>query len=113
MRDQIINSLKQKGIQGETKDGMDMALCKLDPVKRTLEYSGAYNPLIHISGNDINQIKGDAQPIALHGGRKKPFTKHQIKLNKGDMLYIYSDGFHDQFGGKKNKKYIWSKHIFR
>ena len=106
MREQIIKSLKQKGVTGENKDGMDMALCKLDPKKRTLEYSGAYNPLIHISGKEINYIKADHQPVAYYTGKKIPFTKHEIKLNKGDMIYIFSDGFSDQFGGDKNKKYM-------
>ncbi len=109
MRDHVIQSLKQKGIEGENKDGMDMALCKLDPVKRTLEYSGAYNPLIYIRDKEIKQIKGDAHPIGLYTGKKAPFTNHQVKLKKGDMLYIYSDGFADQFGGNKDKKYMSGK----
>ncbi|MDG2226728.1 MAG: tetratricopeptide repeat protein, partial [Flavobacteriales bacterium] len=98
MREQIIKSLDQKGLQGENKDGMDMALCKYDPKKGTVQYSGAYNPLIHISKNEINQLKGDSQPVGLHTGKKLPFTNKEIQVAKGDMLYIYSDGFPDQFG---------------
>jgi serine phosphatase RsbU (regulator of sigma subunit)/tetratricopeptide (TPR) repeat protein len=109
MREQIIKSLDQKGLQGENKDGMDMALCKYDPKKGTVQYSGAYNPLIHISKNEINQLKGDSQPVGLHIGKKLPFTSKEIQVAKGDMLYIYSDGFPDQFGGEKGKKYLSGK----
>ncbi len=109
MRKQVIKSLKQEGIQGENKDGMDMALCKFDPKNNSVQYSGAYNPLIHISENKINHVKGDNQPIAFHTGKNEPFTNHEIKLKKGDMLYIYSDGFADQFGGVKGKKYMTGK----
>ena len=109
MREQIIKSLDQKGLQGENKDGMDMALCKYDPKKGTVQYSGAYNPLIHISKNEINQLKGDSQPVGLHTGKKLPFTSKEIEVAKGDMLYIYSDGFPDQFGGEKGKKYLSGK----
>ncbi len=109
MRAQIIKSLDQKGLQGENKDGMDMALCKYDPKKGTVQYSGAYNPLIHISKNEINQLKGDSQPVGLHTGNKLPFTSKEIQVAKGDMLYIYSDGFPDQFGGETGKKYLSGK----
>nr|AOE12546.1 hypothetical protein [uncultured bacterium]CCF99360.1 serine/threonine protein kinases [uncultured Cytophagia bacterium] len=109
MREQIIKSLDQKGLQGENKDGMDMALCKYDPKKGTVQYSGAYNPLLHISKNEINQLKGDSQPVGLHTGKKLPFTNKEIQVSKGDMLYIYSDGFPDQFGGEKGKKYLSGK----
>ena len=109
MREQIIKSLDQKGLQGENKDGMDMALCKYDPKKGTVQYSGAYNPLLHISKNQINQLKGDSQPVGLHTGKKLPFTSKEIQVAKGDMLYIYSDGFPDQFGGEKGKKYLSGK----
>ena len=109
MRDSIIKSLNQKEKNIENRDGMDMALCKLDPVNLTLQYSGAYNPLIHIRNGDINQINADSQPVALNLGKKTPFLKHDLQLKKGDLLYIYSDGFADQFGGEKDKKYMNKK----
>ena len=86
-----------------------MALCKYDPKKGTVQYSGAYNPLIHISKNEINQLKGDSQPVGLHTGKKLAFTSNEIQVPKGVMLYIYSDGFPDQFGGEKGKKYLSGK----
>jgi serine phosphatase RsbU (regulator of sigma subunit) len=65
--------------------------------------------LVHIRDGEINHIKANYQPVALTVGEKKPFTNHEIKLKKGDMLYIYSDGFADQFGGEKGKKYMVTK----
>jgi len=108
LREQIIKALKQES-QSESRDGMDMVLCRLDPKKRTLEFAGAFNPVIHIRDNKLTQIKADSQPVALYPGNRTPFSKQTIDLNKGDMIYIFSDGFADQFGGKKDKKYLRSK----
>ena len=86
----------------EVKDGMDIALCKLDG--NTLTFSGANNPLWIIRNNEIKIIKGDKQPI---GQFHNPvaFTTHSIDLIEGDSFYIFSDGYADQFGGEKGKKY--------
>lgn len=108
-RASIIKSLHQKEISSESRDGMDMALCKYNPKNKTVEYSGANNPLIHISGETINKIKGDSQPIGIYSGKLKSFKKNKVKVKEGDMLYLFSDGFHDQFGGEKGKKYMSGK----
>ena len=108
-RASIIKSLHQKDISSESRDGMDMALCKYNPKNKTVEYSGANNPLIHISGETINKIKGDSQPIGIYSGELKSFKKNKVKVKEGDMLYLFSDGFHDQFGGEKGKKYMSGK----
>ena len=108
-RASIIKSLHQKDISSESRDGMDMALCKYNPKNKTVEYSGANNPLIHISGEIINKIKGDSQPIGIYSGKLKSFKKNKVKVKEGDMLYLFSDGFHDQFGGEKGKKYMSGK----
>ena len=104
IRKQIIKSLKQNE-PGAQKDGMDMALCKLNFAKKEVEFSGAYNPMLHISKNEIKLTRGDNQPIGLLYSDNKPFKKQTIKLDVGDMIYIFSDGFQDQFGGEKGKKY--------
>ena len=109
MREKIIDSLNDKNSSRETRDGMDIALCKINFEKLTLEYAGANNPLVHIRNGEINHIKANYQPVALTVGEKKPFTNHKIKLKKGDMIYIYSDGYADQFGGEKGKKYMVTK----
>ncbi|MFL2579053.1 MAG: SpoIIE family protein phosphatase [Parvicellaceae bacterium] len=108
-RTSIIKSLNQKDTTSESKDGMDMALCKYDSKSKTVEYSGANNPLIHISDETINKIKGDSQPIGIYSGKLKSFKKNIVKVKEGDMLYLFSDGFHDQFGGEKGKKYMSGK----
>ena len=108
-RASIIKSLHQKDISSESRDGMDMALCKYNPKNKTVEYSGANNPLIHISGEIINKIKSDSQPIGIYSGKLKSFNKNKVKVKEGDMLYLFSDGFHDQFGGEKGKKYMSGK----
>tara|TARA_B100000508_G_scaffold132802_1_gene122086 strand:+ start:43130 stop:45517 length:2388 start_codon:yes stop_codon:yes gene_type:complete len=93
----------------EVKDGMDIALCSLKEVdegKSTLEFAGAHNPLwiIRKGASTIEEIKGDKQPIGKFG-LQKPFTNHRVELNAGDTIYLFSDGFADQFGGENGKKF--------
>lgn len=91
--------------EGSIKDGMDMALCSLNSKTLELEYAGANNPLWVIkSKSDVLEIKADKQPIGKFSERK-PFTNHSVQLSKGDRLYIFSDGYADQFGGEKGKKF--------
>ena len=106
LREQIVKSLHQKGIQGEARDGMDMALCKLNIKTLVLEYSGAYNPLLRVKNNTLLITDADHQPVALQNKIDQTFTKHEIQLEKGEIIYLLSDGFIDQFGGPKNKKYM-------
>ena len=105
MRKQIIKSLNQD-TEDDQKDGMDISICKLNMKKKTLEFSGAHNPLVIVSGNEISTFKGDSQAVGLETVDIKPFTKHSMKLKKEDMIYIYSDGYQDQFGGENGKKYM-------
>jgi len=105
MRKQIIKSLNQD-TEDDQKDGMDISICKLNMKKKTLEFSGAHNPLVIVSGNELKTVKGDSQAVGLETVDIKPFTKHSIKLKKDDMIYIYSDGYQDQFGGENGKKYM-------
>lgn len=85
----------------DVKDGMDIALCHLNG--NQLMYAGAHNPLWIIRSGEIIETKADKQPIgAFHAA--KPFTTHSIELQKGDMVYIFSDGYVDQFGGENGKK---------
>ena len=109
MRNKIIESLNDHASKTNNKDGMDMALCKLNFKTRILEYAGANNPLVHISDSKLSYIKGNSQPVGLSVIDNKPFTNHKIKLKKGDMIYVYSDGYQDQFGGPKGKKYMVKK----
>lgn len=94
------------GSEQQAKDGMDMTLCVFDKNLKTLEFAGAQNPLFLIRNGELTEYRGDKQPI---GGRTElnyHFTNHKIKLQKGDTIYIFSDGYQDQFGGEKNKKFM-------
>ncbi|MDA8715435.1 SpoIIE family protein phosphatase [Flavobacteriales bacterium] len=92
--------------QGDVRDGMDISLCAINKTTRILRWSGANNPLwiIRNGQEEIEEIKPDKQPIGKYD-LPEPFTEHQISLNIGDTIYIFTDGFQDQFGGEREKKY--------
>lgn len=95
--------------QGPTsiRDGMDLALCTIDLKKKKLQYAGALNPLILIRDGELIQYKGDKMPIGTSiQGELLKFTNHLIDLKDGDCLYMFSDGYADQFGGPDNKKFL-------
>ncbi len=104
MRKEIMRSLNQDGRVGEQKDGMDMALVSIHEESLVCQYAGAYNPLYLIRDGELLETKADKMPIAIHQ-RMDAFTCHEIQLEKGDILYMFSDGFADQFGGELGKKY--------
>ncbi|MDK2978165.1 MAG: hypothetical protein PWP52_879 [Bacteroidales bacterium] len=106
LRTHIISSLRQTGSIGESRDGLDIALCILNHKKRLLEYAGANNPLYLIRKGKLNEIKADRMPIGIHRKAKESFYNHEITLHKDDLIYIFSDGFIDQFGGKDGRKYL-------
>lgn len=108
LRDRIKHALSQTGADNEQKDGMDIALCVIDFDKKQLQFAGANNPLYVIRKNELIELKGDRQPIGIHL-RERPFTNHEMELRTGDMLYIFSDGFSDQFGGEKGRKFLSKK----
>ena len=94
----------------ERKDGMDISLCLFDKNRMELKWAGANNPLwiIRKDTNVLDEIKANKQPIG-NSEFYKPFATHTIKLNIGDSIYIFTDGFQDQFGGEKGKKYMVPK----
>ena len=83
-------------------DGMDIALCSIKG--ENMEYAGAYNSLIIIRDNELIEIKADKQPVGKFI-QYKPFTNQCFELKKGDVIYLFSDGFADQFGGERGKKF--------
>jgi ligand-binding sensor domain-containing protein/serine phosphatase RsbU (regulator of sigma subunit) len=93
------------------RDGMDIAFCVIDKKKMVLEYSGAFNPLYLIRDNKLSEIKGDrfSVGIDMHLTKKQAFRNHSINLEEGDVVYIFSDGFADQFGGPEGKKYKYRR----
>lgn len=109
LRHSIIDALKQKGSNEEAKDGMDIALCVWDKSKQIIEYSGAHNPLYLIRQGVLHEYKGDLQGIGFNRYPTKPFTKHTLSVQKGDSLYLFSDGFVDQKGGAEGKKFLYKQ----
>lgn len=109
LRDMIIKSLKQTGSGGQNKDGMDVSILSFDDKNNMVEFAGANNPLCLIRNGVATKINGDKQPIGYHDGKGSPFTNHRIETQKGDSLYIFSDGITDQFGGKDGKKFKYKQ----
>jgi len=108
LRDRIIATLKQTGTAGESKDGMDIALCCLDTDTHVLSYAAANNSVYLLRENKLEEYKPDKQPCGFHH-QIKPFTPHTLQLNPGDCIYTFSDGYADQFGGEKGKKFKYKK----
>lgn len=112
----IRSALKQDAVDSETKDGMDIALCSLDMLNGkipddgiTINYSGAFRNMYVVKKDspDVEEIKADKFSIGgIQMGEEKKFTNHTIRLAKGDIFYIFSDGYCDQFGGPSGKKFM-------
>lgn len=94
----------------KVRDGMDMSLCVYDTETQVLEFAGAYNPLVLIRNGEMHEYKADRRPIGstdLYGD--KPFKNNIIQLQKRDRIYLFSDGYADQFGGPDGKKFYKGK----
>ncbi len=105
LRKNIKQTLSQRGKKDETRDGMDIALCIINFNERKVQFSGAYNSLLLVRNSEHTIFKGDKMPIGIHVGKEKPFTNYNFKIFKGDMIYLYTDGYADQFGGPEEKKF--------
>jgi serine phosphatase RsbU (regulator of sigma subunit) len=105
LRQGVIRSLNQVVDEDTVKDGMDIAVCLVDFKENILWYAGGNNPLYLIRGGELVHYRADKMPVAIHY-RMQPFTLHKIDLQKGDAFYIFSDGYADQFGGPKEKKFM-------
>jgi serine phosphatase RsbU (regulator of sigma subunit) len=133
LRKHVMESLKQTGEgEDETKDGMDLSLSVIDKERRRIQFSGAYNPLIYVrpltdkekkmveKGEELDvpqgalynenymldQLKGDKMPIGISSKKYDPFTLNELDMKPGWSMYMYSDGFVDQFGGPAGKKFM-------
>lgn len=104
LRDKVIAALFQKG-QTQQKDGMDMILCVWNKMDNTLEFAGANNALYIVRNKQITEYKGDKMPIGSYLEENKKFTSQKITLETNDVIYLSTDGFADQFGGEKGKKF--------
>lgn len=114
LRDRVINELGQTYDGQGSRDGMDISLLRYDLDTHQVEWSGANNPLWIVrrqgksvlSLDDLIELKPDRQPIGIHTSLQ-PFTNHEVSLQSGDCMYLFSDGFPDQFGGPKGKKFMY------
>jgi len=106
----VSETLHQKDENSTSKDGMDVAICSLNHKTKELQYAGAFNPLYLLRDGKIAQTKGDKFPIgSFLDGATPNFTNHKLQLLEGDILYIFSDGYADQFGGPRGKKMMYKK----
>jgi serine phosphatase RsbU (regulator of sigma subunit) len=104
MREEVILALNQKGSMGEQKDGMEMAVLCLDPQTRKCLYAGAKSPLYLLRRSKLSVYRPDQMPISWYQ-EMLPFDTVDIQLEPGDQLYMFSDGYADQFGGPDRKKF--------
>ncbi|HAN19314.1 MAG: hypothetical protein A2X13_01435 [Bacteroidetes bacterium GWC2_33_15] len=126
LRKEIVKSLNQKDELGAPRDGMDMALVSINHNTNIIQFAGAHNPVYIVSsqfqkpektlvqeysieGADckLYEIKPDKMPIAIYH-KMDPFTNHEIQLHQGDQIYMFSDGFADQFGGLESKRFMYN-----
>lgn len=105
MNEGVANTLHTTS-ERQTKDGMDMTLCAINYKTLELQYSGAYNPLYIVRKGELIQYKADKFPVGMFIGEKQNFTNNVIQLETGDTIYIFSDGYADQFGGPRGKKFM-------
>ncbi len=111
MNKEVILTLKKKFDATHLKDGMDMALCIIDNTRNTLKFAGAYNPAYVIRDNNIIQLKGDRKSVG-NDFDADAFTTFNMKIRNDDMVYLFSDGYTDQFGGPERKKFKFRRFRF-
>ena len=109
LREYFMKSLDQTGKEDEQKDGIDMSLCIFNKKDNTIQFAGAFNPVYIVRDNEIIQIEGDKMPIGVSAEFENSFVDKDFALKKHDMLYLFTDGFPDQFGGEDGKKYKYRK----
>ena len=111
IRDQIIKALNADGDEKGSKDGMDCVLCSFDFTEKKLEVACANNPLwiVPAGGTDVVEYKADKMPVGMQSEKPEPFSLQTIPFKKGDMIYMFTDGYADQFGGPKGKKFKYKQ----
>ncbi|HKL07228.1 MAG TPA: PAS domain S-box protein [Bacteroidales bacterium] len=105
----VRSTLKQDRIDADARDGMDIALCRIDLKKKELQYAGAHRPLYLLRNGELQEFKGNRKAIGGIPHKKKPekdFINHAIEIQKGDKIFIFSDGMPDQIGGPERRKYM-------
>jgi phosphoserine phosphatase RsbU/P len=109
--DEGVNTiLRQTKNESGVKDGMDIAVCSLNMKTGVLQYAGAYNEMYYFANKELIEIKADKTPIGVNeDGVTDTFTNHIIPMKAGDTVYLFTDGFADQFGGPQEKKFTYKR----
>ena len=105
LRKEVQRAFHRKGNREEAKDGMDISICVIDRPGMTIQFAGAYNNLLLVRGGELTEYKADRMPVGFFDRPLKGFTSTSIPILKGDIIYMFSDGYSDQFGGPLNKKF--------
>ena len=106
LREGVINSLQQGRKELTTSDGMDISLCVFDPEQNKIQFTGGMNDIIYIRDGKSEIVKADRLSVCLTLHSSDPFTLQEIECKKGDVFYLFSDGYQDQFGGDFDKKFL-------
>jgi serine phosphatase RsbU (regulator of sigma subunit)/streptogramin lyase len=106
LRERVIHSLQQSRKEIPTSDGMDISLCVLDKNLKRIQYTGGMSDLVFIRDKRLEVVKSDRLSVCVLGGYKSTFTMKEFDYKEGDVFYLFSDGFQDQFGGDLDKKYL-------
>ncbi|MEW6469267.1 MAG: two-component regulator propeller domain-containing protein [Bacteroidota bacterium] len=96
--------LRHNDEKGAIRDGMDISFCVLDPRSNTFHFAGANRSVVIVDRKGLREIKGDSRTVG-YSEEMKPFANHAMQLQKGDCVYLFTDGYADQFGGPKGKKF--------
>lgn len=105
----VSDSLNKSSEENQIRDGMDIAICSIDYEKMELIYAGANNPLYLIRDDEFTIIKADKFAIGSFEPGTQNYTQHKVELKKGDLVYLFSDGYADQFGGERGKKFLYNR----
>jgi serine phosphatase RsbU (regulator of sigma subunit) len=108
LRAGIIRSLNKDNESGLYKDGMDLALIKINTKTMSCVFAGANNPIYHISRGNLTEYKASPQPVG-YSHKQEPFTQTEFSISPNDHIILFTDGFADQFGGASNKKFMYKK----
>lgn len=109
VRKGIIASLNPEGSEEESKDGMDCVLCAFDFDDMKLEFAAANNPLWFVRDGKMLEFQPDKMPVGKSPKEEQPFSVQTMELKKGDIIYMFTDGYADQFGGEKGKKFKYKQ----
>jgi len=108
LRDKIKLTLGQTSIESKQKDGMDLTICLINIDEKKIQFAGAFNPLFILRNNELITVKGDRQPVSVYYNEIE-FTNHEIEVQEGDKFYMFSDGYPDQIGGPRERKFMSKK----